>query len=1635
MSRMVSRAQMMKDELVARAASLARERLSGAKAEAAERFIRLYYANVPPDDVLGQELETLYGAALALFNFGAKRAPGAPKIRVYNPRYEDHGWHSRHMVIEIVNDDMPFLVDSTSMELNRRELTLHLVIHPVLRVKRDASGELLEIHGPHEAVQGAQGESFMHIEVDEQSAPETLEQIRDGLEAVLADVRAAVEDWRAMRAKLRESLAGLSSAPPPCPPEEVEEAKAFLAWADDEHFTYLGYREYDFVADAPPPALPTRIEVVPQTGLGVLRGEGERVFTNRRDFAALPPAVREFLLAPHVLSVNKASRRSTVHRPSALDVITVKKFGAEGKVSGERLFAGLYTSAAYASAPRHIPLLRRKVASVVARSGFEPASHDGKALQHILETFPRDELLQIGDEELFDMAMGILHLQERQRIALFLRPDPFGRFVSCLVFVPRERYSTELSQRFARILETALGGRLETLAPELGEETMLARIHLIIETEPGKRREVAPAEIEALLVEAARSWSDGLKDALIEARGEELGLRLFRRYAAAFPTDYRERFKPPHALTDIGKIEGLVQAGQIATHLYRPLEAPETELRFKIYNAGGPLALSDILPVLEDMGLRMIQEVPFLVEPRERDAVYIHDFGMQRSDGGAIDLERLRQPFQEAFARVWSGEMEGDGFNRLVLLAGLAWREIVLLRAFCKYLRQAGIPFSQAYMEDTLAHNHALARLVVERFLARFDPARQAGVEARLQALDTRIEQGLDAVESLDEDRIIRRFLNVARSALRTNYFQRAADGGPKPYLAIKLDSGTLDELPAPRPLFEITVYAPRMEGIHLRGGKVARGGIRWSDRKEDFRTEILELMKTQMVKNTVIVPVGSKGGFVVKRPPPPEAGREALMTEVVACYQTLMRGLLDLTDNVEKGVVIPPRDVVRLDADDPYLVVAADKGTATFSDIANAVSRDEYHFWLDDAFASGGSAGYDHKAMGITARGAWEGVKRHFRELGRDIQSEDFTVVGIGDMSGDVFGNGMLLSPHIKLLAAFDHRHIFIDPDPDPARSLTERRRLFDLPRSSWADYDRALLSAGGGIYERRVKSIPVSPEARHLFGIARDHLTPAELIQALLRAPIDLLWFGGIGTYVKAARESHAAAGDRSNDALRVDAETLRAKVVGEGANLGVTQSGRVAYALAGGRINTDAIDNSAGVDTSDHEVNIKILLGDVVSHGDMTMKQRDVLLQSMTEEVGQLVLRDNYLQTEALSLDEAEGTALLDEQLLLMHALEQKGLLHRAIEALPTDAALAERAASGRGLTRPELAVLMGYTKLDLYDRLLASELPDDPAYREDLLRYFPRPLREDYRAAIERHGLRREIVATHVTNSLVNRAGTAFAIALEEKSGLDVTHVARAYTVAREIMGLRELWSEIEALDNKATAATQTAMLVEIRHVIERVSQWLLAHARHPLDVAALAADYKPGVAALLAGLDLVLADEDRARLENSMRSYVQKSVPAALARKVAGLGFLVAACDILRLARSDSGQVEAVGRLHFAVGARFGIDWLRAAADALPAQGHWEKLATAAIVDDLFALQGELAARIMAASNGAPAPGDGEKANGAGGAEAIEAWIAPRADAVRRLDALLADIRSAGQPGLAMLAVANRQLRGLLAGTE
>jgi len=1605
---MVSKAAQHKPELIERVQALAAARLPRERAAALSEFVAQFYANVAIDDLAAESPDDLYAAALSLWSFAAQRAPGAAKVRVYNPRVDEQGWHSAHTVVEMVNDDMPFLVDSLTAALNQRDLTVYLVIHPIVRVRRDPSGTRVSSAKAEEIA-----ESHIQIRINEQTAPERLAEIKFVLEQVLADVRAATSDWRLMRARADGIIASLDTAPASLPPDEVAEAKAFLEWLNDDHFTYLGYREYDFLGDDDD----ATISIPPQTGLGILRDEQYSVFDGLRNFGQLPADVRQFLRQPRVLMITKANRRSTVHRPVHMDTISVKKFDAAGNPVGEQLFVGLLTSAAYSQNTREIPLLRRKVANCLARAGFAPASHDGKALAHILETYPRDELFQVSENELYDTALGILHLQERQRIALFTRRDPFERFVSCLVYVPRDRYNTELRLRIQDILARAYDGTVSAYYTHM-TDAALGRLQVIIATKRGAIPDVDPEDIEQRLVEAGRSWADQLQEALVEAKGEERGFALLRRYGDAFPAGYRERFGAPLAVADIDKVEEAL-AG-IAMNLYRPLESAAAELRLKLYSAGSQLPLSDVLPILEHMGFKVISETPYMVQPRGAERqVWIHDFGMIASDGREVELSSVRENFHEALARVWSGDMEDDGFNRLVLGAGLDWREVTILRAYCKYLRQAAIPFSQAYMEETLAGNPGIAAALVRLFRALFDPAGR-DVETRAAALTAEIERALDGVANLDEDRILRRFLNVIQSTLRTNFFQDAGSGRARPYLSFKIDSRAVDELPLPRPLFEIAVYSPRVEAIHLRGGKVARGGIRWSDRREDFRTEVLGLMKTQMVKNAVIVPVGSKGGFVVKRPPL-SGGREALNAEVVDCYKTMMRGLLDLTDNLRGGAVEPPAGVVRRDPDDTYLVVAADKGTATFSDIANGVSA-EYGFWLDDAFASGGSAGYDHKGMGITARGAWEAVKRHFRETGIDIQSQDFTVVGVGDMSGDVFGNGMLLSRHIRLLAAFNHLHIFLDPDPDPAASWAERKRLFDLPRSAWSDYDPKLISPGGGVFERKAKSIKLSPQVKQRFGLAKDAMTPAELMQHLLRADVDLLWLGGIGTYVKASDESQAEVGDRANDAVRVNADALRCKVVGEGANLGFTQRGRIEYALGGGRINTDALDNSAGVDTSDHEVNIKILLNEIVVAGDMTRKQRDRLLQEITDDVAALVLRDNYLQSQCLSVTQSVSSRLLDRHVRFIRALEKAGRLDRAIEFLPNEETIAERKAKGLGLTRPELAVLLAYAKLALADEVFDTDLPDDPQLVGELLAYFPQLLRERYPDEIARHRLRREIITTVVTNEIVNRGGQTFVHEVRENTGMGVAEVARAYVAAREIFDLRTLWRRIEELDNRVPAVLQASLLLECGRALERGTTWLLRNEAQRLDIAATVEAYRAGVDTLVAAEGLI-ADADRAEIDQRVATYVEQGMPKDLAARLGIVHLLPPSLDIVRIGRAAGVPVEQVGRTYFAVGARFGLDWLRRAAAALPIETHWDKQAVVAITDDFYGHQRELTTRVLAAA---------AAAKPANGADPVDIWSSARGPAVSRTESLIADLRQTGTAGLAMLAVANRQLRGLTA---
>ena len=1600
-------AQDVRAQRVDEVARLVAVRIAADQRATLQAFVARYYAQVDPEDLEERQPADLYGAALSHWNFARRRDAGRARLRVFNPTLEEHGWQSRHTIVEIVNDDMPFLVDSVAMEVNRHGLGLHLIIHPIVGVVRDADGMLTGLAPDDDAARTL--ESFIHVEVDRTVETDALERLAADIARVLSDVRSAVTDWKPMQQKARAVAAEVARDPPPLSPDQLADGTAFLEWLAEDHFTFLGYRCHDLVRIDGQDAL----HIVAGTGLGILRETPGKDIAG--SFAALPPVVRAYARRPELLVITKSTSRSTVHRPGYLDYIAVKRFDAAGRVCGEHRFLGLFTHLAYSANPSAIPLLRHKTANVVRRAQLPPGGHAEKNLVNILDSYPRDELFETPEDELLQTAIAILHLGDRQRFRLFVRRDPFERFVTCLIFAPRENYTTEVRQKWQALLLQAFNGQTSDFNVNLSESA-LARVLITVRTTPGHVPQVDQRALEAQLAGAARRWGDGLRDALVDGLGEARGSALSHRYAGAFPAGYREDTPARTAVPDIEVMDRLTPAQPLALALYRPLESAPNALRFKIFRLGAPVALSESLPMLERMGMKVLDERPYRAAPQGGTPVWIHDLGMVSSIG-EVEVDARREVFEDAFARVFRGDVENDEFNRLVVAAGLPAVEVAILRAYAKYLRQTGFALSQPFIEATLAAHPGIAAQLVGLFKLRFDPDAGADADARADAQVRGIEQALGGVDNLSEDRVLRQYLALILATTRTNYWCRDGEGAPKRFLSFKFDPAKVPGLPEPKPMFEIFVYSTRFEGVHLRGGRVARGGLRWSDRPEDFRTEVLGLAKAQMVKNAVIVPVGSKGGFVLKRAPAP-SDRDAYLKEGIACYQDYLRGLLDLTDNRVGDAIVPPARLRRHDADDPYLVVAADKGTATFSDYANGISR-EYGFWLGDAFASGGSVGYDHKAMGITARGAWESARRHFREMGVDTQATDFTVAGIGDMSGDVFGNGMLRSPHIRLVAAFDHRHVFLDPDPDAARSFAERERLFRLPRSSWADYDARLISPGGGVHPRSAKSISVTPEVAKRLAIEAKPMTPTELVSAILKAPVDLLYNGGIGTYVKASNETHAQVGDRANDALRIDGRELRCKVVVEGGNLGCTQLGRVEYAQTGGRIYTDAIDNSAGVDTSDHEVNIKILLGLAVSDGELTEKQRDGLLADMTDEVAALVLRDNYFQTQALSAMHRIAPQLLDAQQRFIAFLERAGRLNRGIEYLPEDDELAARRANGQGLTPPEGAVLLAYSKIWLYDELLASTLPDDPWVATALVRYFPVRLQQGHAAYMPRHPLKREIIATHVVNSMLNRVGSTFVHRLMETTGAHPPEIVRAYLLTREIFGFPALWREIEALDNVVDDAVQVEMLVGSSRPLERGTTWFLRSQSLADDMTATIARFTPRVEALAQALSELTDAGDLARVEEAVASLTSRGVPQALAARVVALDALYSTLDIVEVGDATGRQVERVAQVYFAVSARLGIPWLRATIAALPGDQHWRMLARAAMQDDLSGLQRSIAGQVLTGGS-----------EGMDAAALIATWQQRSRRAIERQEHLLAELRAAPEIDPAMLSVALRELRSL-----
>ncbi len=1573
-----------------------------------EELAPLYYRHVPEEDLKARRPADLLGAMVSHVDLGSERPAGTARVRVHTPTDDTDGWSCGGPVVEIVTDDMPFLVDSVAAELTRLGRSLRLVIHPVLTAQRDVTGSLQGIFADGTGIR----ESWIHAEISRGgvAAPE----IEAALRRVLSDVREAVEDWPRMRSKALETADDLDEHPPAgISVDQSAEAADMLRWVADDNFTFLGYREYDLVGDDGG----DRLRAVPGTGLGILRSDPD--LTGATTYLSEPVAAHA--REPRILVLTTANSRSTVHRPSYLDYIGVKRFDDAGRVIGERRFLGIYAASMYAQSVREIPLLRKRAEGVMAELDVDPRSHTGKEVMQFLETYPREELFQVESSELAAVALAVHQMAERRQTRLFVRRDPYGRFMSCFVYLPRDRYNTAVRLRIQEILQEAYGGASVDYTARVSE-SVLARLHVVVRAAPGEViRDADVVAVQARIVDAVRSWDDEFAAALIERVGEDRASEILLTYSDGFPEAYKHEVPADAAIKDILIAEGAPEQ-EVRLRLYAPDGHDASLRRLKIIRAGDPISLSRVLPVLGSLGVIVEDEHPYDIAREGRAPLHVYDLGFRLPEGEIPDRGGLRERFEDAFLAIWDGRCEADALNGLAVRTSLTWQQVVILRCYVRYLQQTGASLGQEFAESALLGNRAIAQLIVEIFEARFDPQGEAGRRDRQDTLAARARQALDDVASLDEDRILRSLLGMVAATLRTNAFRRDEAGRPLDRLSLKLDPQLIPELPLPRPRFEIWVYSPRVEGVHLRFGRIARGGLRWSDRRADFRTEVLGLVKAQEVKNAVIVPVGAKGGFLPKALPDPQLDRDAWMTEGRAAYATFIRGMLDITDNLVEGVVVPPPDVVRHDGDDPYLVVAADKGTATFSDLANSVA-DEYSFWLGDAFASGGSAGYDHKAMGITAKGAWISVQRHFRDLGIDVQQQDFTVAGVGDMSGDVFGNGMLLSPHIRLVAAFDHRHVFLDPDPDPASSFAERQRLFDLPRSSWDDYDRALISPGGGVYPRSAKSIDLTPQVRARLGIADDvkALTPADLIKHILTAPVDLLWNGGIGTYVKSQTETNSDVGDKANDPVRVNGSALRCRVVGEGGNLGLTQLGRVEASRHGVRLNTDAIDNSAGVDTSDHEVNIKILLDGAVRDGELSESDRDALLAEMTDEVAALVLRDNYDQNVLLGNARWGAAALISVHARMISEMEARGVLNRAIEYLPDDEEITTRAAAHQGLTSPELAVLAAYAKIALTKDLEDAGLSAEPWFARYAIDYFPVLLRDRFADRIAAHPLRDEIITTVVVNDLINDGGISVVYRACEETGASPLEVVRAATAATAIFGLPAFWAAVNDLDNQVPTSAQDALHHESRRLLDRAIRWFLQTRGGALDVAGEVARFGPAVVELAPLVPGTLVGIERTRLDASTAALVAGGAPVGLAEQASAMLDIFALLDIVQIADAVGQTPAEIMPLYFALSERYDVDRLLSRITGLPRGDRWTALARQALRTDLYAALAGVTAGVATATQPGEAP-----------ERRIAAWEDQHREGLARAQATLDQIAALETGDLATLSVALRVLRNLVA---
>ena len=1602
-----------REELVAILKSVSANKLDSGQAADFLDFVINAMHFYPDEDYLSRPADDIFFNIYGLFNFArntaGKESATQARVKAFNPQPEVDGWGSPNTIIYINQRDMPFLVDSLRMALNRRGLNIFTLQSNPVWVVRDASGQLTASHNTY--IDGAQREAFINIEVDVHREAELGELQRDML-SVLDDVETAVDDFDPMRQRVGELIEELASTAAHVP--EITESLEFLRWIYNGYFTFLGSAEFDVVEGSSEMYLREQTE----SRLGLLNKYGGD--TREEAIQKLSPGVVALYQGDDILTFTKSSRRSRVHRDVYSDYLVIKRFNDQQEPIGEVRFLGLYTSQFYSYSPRRIPILREKVKWVIDNCGFEKSSHDGKTLLSILDFHPRDELFHLSREELGDTAIGIWQIQERRVIKVFKHADPFDKFVSCIVYLPRESFNTTARIKIQQAIGVELDAEESEFTTQFLPESVLVRIYLVYQLRSKKYLQVECEKLESVVAHITRNWCDGFTDEALVYWGEQDGRALGRQFQRAFPAAYRELYTPLEAISDVLLIDELDSAGDLGIAFNQLNGEDNNYLQLKLFHWDSPLELSDMIPMLENLGFRVVVEHPYLIKPDAGNQIWLQDFRLSFSLDIDVDVSAVQGSFKDALRVVWQGEAENDSFNRLVIGARLDWRSVAMLRLYARYLKQLGIAYSQEFIADTLAGHLDITRNLVALFKSYFDP-RYAGEKSRsdrLAGLVKKILQALDEVENISEDIVLRGYLEVVEATLRTNFFQTFEDGSSKPYISVKLQSKDISLAPRPRPEYEIFVYSPRVEGVHLRGGKVARGGLRWSDRLEDYRTEVLGLVKAQQVKNAVIVPTGAKGGFVAKQASM-AAGREAWLQEGISSYMLYIQALLDISDNLIEGEVVAPSDVVRRDGDDAYLVVAADKGTATFSDIANEISAAN-NFWLGDAFASGGGNGYDHKAMGITARGAWVAVQRHFREINRDIQREDFTVIGIGDMGGDVFGNGMLLSEHIQLVAAFNHLHIFVDPAPNAATTFVERKRLFETPRTTWDDFDKSLLSSGGAVYSRSAKSLTLTPQIKARFNIEKDQVSPTELMSALLKSQVDLIWNGGIGTYVKSSGENNAEVGDRANDGLRVNGKELRCKVFGEGGNLGVTQRGRIEFCLNGGLCNTDFIDNAAGVDCSDHEVNIKILLNKEVMADRLSMAERNEFLASMTDSVADLVLHNNARQTQAISLAMHRSDQQHAEYQRFMVWLEDSGRLDRELEFLPTDDQLNERINRSQPIwTRPELSVLVCYAKVMLKETLLEADLLSDPWLVKSVDNAFPPELIAGYADAVADHQLRQEIAATQLANDMVDRVGFTFFFRQMESTGATASDIVRAYTISLHILEVEKLWQSIETNQSNLPASTQLELLHILMRLVRRATRWLLRNRRQNLNCVDLIESMTEPMQVVLRQLP-ELHEQEWINLWNGEKAQlVDLGVEEPLSSTLAAADSMFISVGTVALALRLQRPVELVARLAFKLGEDLSLDWFMAQIVGLQPQNRWQDLARESYVDDLESQRRQLTGCLL----------EGHESEDI--EQLFDHWQVQQAQLIARWKSMVVELRRGAVPDFAMVSVALRELLDLV----